>query len=162
MPPKSFKYRLEKILEMKRKAEEEEKEKLGRLNRELAQEIRTKAELEQTLENVHIELKTKRLSGTLNINELRWFPQHVKNLEGKIKYQELRIQELRIKIEEQTQALARAMQERKSYEKHKEQTHAAWLAEVEAAEARMLDELATIKFAREQVRKAEEEAMENS
>lgn len=159
MPPKSFKYRLEKILEMKRKAEDEEKEKLGKLRQELAHEIQVKADLEQQLVNVHVELKTKRLSGALNIAELRWFPQHIKNLENKIKYQELRIQELHIKIEEQTQALARAMQERKSYEKHKEQSHAAWLAEIEAAEAKMLDELATIKFARDQVRKAEEEAM---
>ena len=158
MPPKRFRYRLEKVLEMKLRKEEEEKEKLGKLRQELERERQVKADLEQQLENVHIELKTKRLSGMLNINELRWFPQHIKNLEGKIKYQELRIQELLIKIEEQTQALAKAMQERKAYEKHKEQSHQAWVAEVEAEEARLIDELATIKFARMLATQAEEQA----
>ncbi len=156
MPPKKFRYRLDKILDLKRRKEEEEKEKLGKLRQELAHEQQVKAQIEQELANVHIELKTKRLSGQLNINELRWFPQHIKNLENKIKYQELRIQELHIKIEEQTQALAKAMQERKAYEKHKEQSHAAFIAEEEAVEARLIDELATGKFAREMNRKAEE------
>lgn len=158
MPPKKFRFRLEKMLEMKRKKEEEEQQKLMALRKEKAMEIQRKAELEQELVNVHVELKTKRLSGRLNINELRWFPQHIKNLEGKIKYQELRIQELEIKIEEQTQALAKAMMERKGYEKLKENAKAAFDAEIEAEEARLLDELATIKFAREMARKAEEEA----
>jgi flagellar protein FliJ len=156
MPPKRFRYRLEKILEFKRKAEEDEKQKLAQLRKEKAHEEQVKAQLEQDLVNVHVELKTKRLSGALNINELRWFPQHIKNLENKIKYQELRIRELEIKIEEQIQALARAMQERKTYEKHKENCHEAFIKEVEAEEARLLDELATIKFARDLSKRVEE------
>ena len=158
MPPKSVKYRLEKVLEFKRKAEDDEKQKLVKLRQEKAREEQLKVQLEQQLEQVHIDLKTKRLSGQLNMDELRWFPQHIKNLEGKIKYQELRIQELEIKIEEQTQALAKAMQERKAYEKHKENSHAAWVAEMDAIEAQLLDELATIKFAREMAARAAEDA----
>lgn len=156
MPPKRFRYRLEKVLEIKRKAEEDEKHKLAALRQEKAHEEQVKVQLEQTLENVHLELKTKRLSGQLNINELRWFPQHIKNLEGKIKYQELRIKELEIRIEEQIQALAKAMMERKAYEKHKENSYEAWLKEVDAEEARLIDELATIKFARDLSKKNEE------
>lgn len=149
MPPKRFKYRLEQILDLKRQKEKDEQEKLATLRREQAQERQFKADREAELVNVHVDLKTKRLSGALNMNELRWFPQHIKNLENKIKYHELRIQELAIKIEEQLQALAKAMQERKAYEKHKEQTKAAFDAEIEAEEARVLDELATLKFARD-------------
>lgn len=157
MPPKRFRYRLEKVLELKRRREEEERDKLAQLRREQAQERQHKADREQELVNVHVELKTKRLSGALNINELRWFPQHIKNLEAKIKYHELRIQELEIKIEEQTQNLAKAMMERKAYEKHKEQSKAAFDAEIEAEEARLLDELATIKFARDMAKQQVEE-----
>lgn len=157
MPPKRFRYRLEKVLELKRRREEEERDKLAQLRREQAQERQYKADREQELVNVHVELKTKRLSGALNINELRWFPQHIKNLEAKIKYHELRIQELEIKIEEQTQNLAKAMMERKAYEKHKEQSKAAFDAEIEAEEARLLDELATIKFARDMAKQQVEE-----
>ncbi|MBT9583604.1 flagellar export protein FliJ [bacterium] len=157
MPPKRFRYRLDKVLDMKKKKEDDERDKLMQLRREQAQERQFKADREQELVNVHVELKTKRLSGALNIAELRWFPQHIKNLEGKIKHHELRIQELEIKIEEQTQNLAKAMMERKAYEKHKEQSKATFDAEVEAEEARTLDELATLKFARDMAQKAAEE-----
>ena len=157
MPPKAFKFRLEQMLEMKRKKEEEEQNKLIMLRRELAQEFQLKADTEQKLVNVQLELKTKRLTGAVNIAELRFFPQHIKNLETKIKYHELRIQELEIKIEEQKQAVAKAMMERKAYEKLKENQKAAFEAEIEAAEARLLDELATIKFARDMRNKLAEE-----
>lgn len=157
MPPKKFKFRLEQMLEMKRRKEEEEQNKLIALRRELAEEIRLKAETEQKLVNVQLELKTKRLTGQVNIAELRFFPQHIKNLEAKIKYHELRIQEIEIKIEEQKQAVAKAMMERKAYEKLKENQKAAFDAEIEAAEALLLDELATIKFARDMRNKLAEE-----
>jgi flagellar export protein FliJ len=149
MPPKRFVYRLEVVLKMKREKEEEEQKKLGSLRKLEEHERQVKAQLEVTLENVHIELKTKRLSGALNINELRFFPTHVKNLETKIKYQELRLQELAIKIVEQKAVVSKAFQERSAYEKHREKCHAEWVAEMDAAEAMMLDELATIKFSRE-------------
>ena len=147
--PKRFVYRLQKVLEFKIKKEDEEKEKLAKLMQEEEHERMVKAQLEQTLASVHLELKTKRLSGALNIAELRWFPQHIKNLENKIKYQELRLQELAIKIVEQRAALMKAAMERQAYEKHKEKSHDDWKAELAAEEARLLDELATIKFARD-------------
>ncbi len=156
MPPKRFKYRLDQILELKRQKEKDEQEKLAKLRMEQAQERQFKIDREQELVNVQIELKTKRLTGQVNIAELRFFPQHIKNLENKIKYHELRIQELAIKIEEQLQALARAMQERKAYEKHKEQSKAAFDAEIEAEEARVLDELATLKFARDASKRSQD------
>ena len=155
--PKRFVYRLEKVLEFKRQKEEEEKKRLAKLQQELEHEKMVKIQLETQLENVHVELKTKRLSGLLNIAELRFYPQHIKTLENKIKYQALRIQELEIKIVEQRAALARAIQERKSYDKHRENSQAEWMAELNAEEARFLDELATMKFARDQsARQAEE------
>ena len=158
MASKRFVYRMEKVLEMKRKKLDEEREKLGKLRQQKEHEMQVKAQLEETLENVHIELKTKRLSGALNIAELRFFPQHVKNLENKIKYQELRIQELQIKISEQEIAVAQAYQEKQAYEKHREKTYEEWFAESEAEEARVLDELATIKFARDALARAADEA----
>ncbi|MEW6281535.1 MAG: flagellar export protein FliJ [Candidatus Eremiobacterota bacterium] len=150
MPPKRFRYRLEKVLELKRKREEEEKEKLGKLLQEEAYEKQVKAQLEATLAQVQIELREKQREGSLNVNDLRFYPRHVKNLEDKIKYQELRLQELAIRIVEQRENLLKAAQERKMYEKHKEKSQEEWQAEMDHEEAKMIDELATIKFAREQ------------
>ncbi len=149
MPPKRFKYRLEKVLEIKRKKEDEEKEKLGKLIQEEAYERQVKAQLEAQLMQAHVEVRQKQAVGQITINELRFYPQHIKNLEGKIKYQELRLQELAVKIVEQRENLRKAVMERKAYEKHKENAHEAWLAEQEYEESKMIDELATLKVARD-------------
>lgn len=150
MPPKRFRYRLEKVLELARKKEDEEKEKLGKLIQEEAHERQVKAQLEHQLEQTHIEVRHKQAVGQVSINELRFYPQHIKSLENKIKYQELRLQELAIAIVQQRENLLKAAMKRKTYEKHKEQSQEAWQAEMDYEEAKMIDELATIKFAREQ------------
>ncbi len=149
MPPKKFKYRLAKVLEFKEKKEEEEKEKLAKLLEQEAQEKARLAQLKQELLNVRTTLKTKHLSGSLNMEELRFYPGHIKNLENKIKNQELRLQELAIRIIEQRKALLKAAQEKKVYEKHRENAQEEWQKEMDAEEARLIDELATIKFARD-------------
>ncbi len=156
MASKSFKYRLQMVLTQKIKAEDEEKKKLKALLDLEAHERAVKVQLETTLANVHEELKTKRLSGFLVIEELRWYPQHIKNLEQKIKQQELRLQEIAIKIIEQREALAKATLERKAFEKHKEKCKEDWQIEQDQVEARLLDELATLKFARDAASRAEE------
>ncbi len=150
MPPKKFVYRLQKVLEFKEKKEEEEKEKLAKLMDQEVYERQVKAQIEQSLVETQHVLRSKQAAGTLNVEELRFYPGHIKNLENKLKNQELRLQELAIRIKGQRNALLKAAQERQVYEKHKEKCREEWQAEVDAAEARMLDELATINFARNQ------------
>lgn len=150
MGQKRFKYRLEKVLEFKRKKEDDEKEKLAKLLQQEEHERQVKAQLEARLAGVRVELRDKQRNGTLDVNELRFYPQHIKHLENMIVNQELRLKELAIRIMEQRMNLMRAAQERQTYEKHKENSQEQWQAEVDAEEAKMLDELATLKYAREQ------------
>lgn len=150
MAQKRFTYRLQKILEFKEKKEEEEKEKLAKLMEQLEEEKRIKAALEQKLVSVQEELRNKQALGTLNVEELRFYPGHIKNIKNQIRNQELRLQELAIRIREQRNALMKAAQERQVYQKHKEKCQEEWQAEMDRAEAIMLDELATINFARNQ------------
>ena len=158
MPPKRFRYRLEKVLEFKIKKEEEEKEALAALLQQEAHEKQVKRQLENKLVETQQILKSKHLSGTLNMEELKFYPGHIKNLEARIKNQELRLKELAIRIVEQRQALLKAAQEKKVYEKHKEKCQEEWQKELDMEEARLIDELATIKFAREQRMNAENSA----
>lgn len=148
MPPKKFVYRLQKILEFKEKKEEEEGKKLNALIQQEAAERQKKAMLEQKLIDTQAVLRQKQASGTLNVEELRFYPGHIKNIEAQIKNQELRLQELAIRIREQRNALMKAAQERQVYQKHKEKCQEEWQAEMDMAEAIMLDELATLNFAR--------------
>ena len=150
MASKSFKYRLQKVLEFKEKQEEEEGKKLAQLKQQEEHERQVKAQLEQKLVEVQAILRQKQAAGTILVEELRFYPGHIKNVENQIKNQELRLQELAIRIREQRNALKKAAQERQVYEKHKEKCQEEWQAEVDRAEAIMLDELATINFARNQ------------
>lgn len=144
-----FRYRLEKILELKIKAEDDEKEKLAALLQEEEREKLVKQELLNKLASVRVELKERQHDGTLDINALRAFPQHIKYLENQIVNQDLRLRELAIRIKDQRDNLMQAAQERQAYEKNKEKNREKWTAEMDAKEATMLDELATIKAARE-------------
>jgi flagellar export protein FliJ len=148
MPPKKFVYRLQKILEFKEKKEEEEGKKLNALLQMEIQEKEKLALLKQKLLDTQATLRAKQANGTLNVEELRYYPGHIKNIEGQIKNQELRLQELAIRIREQRNALMKAAQERQVYQKHKEKCREEWQAEIDMAEAIMLDELATLNFAR--------------
>jgi flagellar biosynthesis chaperone FliJ len=130
MPPKKFVYRLQKILEFKEKKEEEEGKKLNALLQMEIQEKEKLALLKQKLLDTQATLRAKQANGTLNVEELRYYPGHIKNIEGQIKNQELRLQE------------------RQVYQKHKEKCREEWQAEIDMAEAIMLDELATLNFAR--------------
>ncbi len=149
MAQAKFRYRLQKILEIKIKAEDDEKEKLAKLLAQVEHEKQVKAQLQAKLAAVRVELKERQQNGTLDIQGLRFFPQHIRYLENQIVNQDLRLKELDIRVAEQRQNLLKAAQERKTYEKHKESSREAWMAEQDAAEAKMLDELATLKFARE-------------
>ena len=150
MAQKRFVYRLQKILEFKEKQEEEEKEKLAKLMEQEVEERRIKAQLEQKLIEVQTLLRKKQAEGTILVEELRFYPGHIKDIQNRIKNQELRLRELAIRIKEQRNALMKAAQERQVYEKHKEKCQEEWQAEQDRAEAIMLDELATINFARNQ------------
>ena len=133
MAQKKFVYRLQKILEFKEKKEEEEKEKLAKLMDQLEHEKRVKAQLEQKLMEVQQVLRQKQAAGTLNVEELRFYPGHIKNIKNQIRNQELRLQELAIRIKEQRNALMKAAQERQVYQKHKEKCQEEWQAEMDRA-----------------------------
>ncbi len=143
-----FKYRMQSVLDLAVRKEDEEKEKLAKVLQEEEQERQMMAQLKQQLADTLVTLKKKQQEKTLDISALRTFPQRIKFLENKIIAQELRLKEMAIKVMEQRTRLMHAAQNRQKYEKHKESSEAAWKAELEAKENAMIDELATLKYAR--------------
>ena len=143
-----FVYRLQRVLEISIRKEDEEKEKLAKLLQEEENEKKVKVQLQQQLAGTLADLKKRQQERSLDISALRTYPARIKFLENKIVSQDLRLKEMAIKITEQRGNLMRAAQERQKYEKHKESSKEKWMAEIEAKEATMLDELATLKYAR--------------
>lgn len=154
MGKKKFRFKLQSVLELKIKMEDDEKKKLADL-------IALQAREEQVLQSLHYqreqriqEFKEKQGAGGINVMELQMYAYIIDKLKNDIINQQLRLKEIAIKVEEQRQNLIKATQEKKIYEKLKEKQQEAWTAEEEFEEKKLIDELSTIKFAREQIESA--------
>jgi len=150
VPPKKFRFRLQSILDYKQKLEDEEKEKLAKLLQEEVQAQEYLVGLRNRKATDQQEMRSRQQAGTMDVDELKRFNQHLKYLEKAIENQLLYLRELAIRIEAQRQALVKAAQERKVFEKLKEKHHEVFIQGEETEERKLIDELATLRYAREE------------
>ena len=161
MARKAFKFRLQSILDYKQDMEDKEKEKLAKILAELDKAIKYKAFLEQKREQAKLELKEKQKKGGVDVNQLRFYTNYLKKLDNDIVQATIQIEKIKVKEREQRQALLKAAQERQVYEKPKEKHRQQFEEEEAERERKLIDELATIKFARKIMEQHEiEEALE--
>ncbi|MCL5037241.1 MAG: flagellar export protein FliJ [Chloroflexi bacterium] len=152
MKPRPFKFKLQSVFDLKIQIEDEEKEKLAKLNAEKAREEMVL----EGLRNAKIEetqIFREKQKGSLDIVELKQFEAHLKKLDHMIVNQKLRIRELEIKIEEQRQITIKASQERQVFEKLRDKHKEIFIQEMEAEETKFIDELAITRFRRGDKRK---------
>ena len=149
MPPKSFKFRLQSILDYKKKREDEEKEKLAKLMQALSAEEKVLLNLQHLLAREKEEYREKQRAGTLNLEELKMYHAYIKKVENDIVLQTQKIQKLNAEVENQRQQLLKATQEKKVFEKLKDKHHGDFLQEIEEEERKMIDELATVRYKKE-------------
>lgn len=150
MPPKKFRFKLQSILDYKQTREDEEKEKLAGLIGEKARQEEHLAALKAQKAADQQEMRRRQQAGALDVEELKRYNQHLKTLERAIENQLLLIQELAVRIEAQRQALVKASQEKKVYEKVKEKHRDTFLQEEDAEERKLIDELATLRYVRDE------------
>lgn len=150
MPAKRFVFRLQTVLEIKIKKEEEEKKKLGDLIAWQKQEEAILVEMVSQEQSTRASLREKQATGQwIEVDELKRISWFLKKLASDIEAQKKKLIEIARRIEEQRDALLEAVKEKKTLETLKENQHNEWLREVEEEEAKVLDELATLKYARE-------------
>ena len=155
MAGKKFKYKMQSILNIKEKLEEEEKDKLGRLLFEKANEEAVLAQLRARKANSQQEMKDKQRQGAMDVEELKRYDAHLKKMEFLIENQILRIKELDVRIEKQRQAVIKATQERKIFEKLKEKHKERFMMEQELEERKFIDELAISRYQRDKAERQE-------
>lgn len=162
MAQKTFKFRLQTILDYKQDLEDKEKEKLAKILAELEQAIIYKKQLEQKRVQAKIEMKEKQKAGGVDVDTLRFYTNYLKKLDNDIIQATLNIETIKMKEKKQREALLKAAQERKTYEKLKEKHKEEFEAEEAEKERKLIDELATIKAARKNLaeKEAEEEGIE--
>ena len=141
---------MQTILEHKQDLEDKEKEKLAKILQKLQQAKDYLASLERKRETTKLELREKQKAGALNINELKIYNQFLKKLDRDIIDARLLIEQIKAEEREQRKALLKAAQDRQAFEKLKEKKKEEFDQEEAEVERKLIDELATIKFARAQ------------
>ena len=132
-----FIFKMENILEVKRKLEDQAKSVYAAALAVLEEEQRKLRQLEEKKEGYKVRL-TEMMCATLQVDQ-------IKNLEDAVEVMKYRIQE-QIKAERARQELQAAVVERKTYEKLKEKAFEEFKEEINAQEKKEVDELVSYKF----------------
>lgn len=147
MNSKPFKFKLEKILQMKIEEEEEQKKIFAKAKKKLIEE-------EQKLESLINNLAMKKEEYKLKLMQVMQpdyflnFNKYLDKLKKDIELQKVVVEQAKLQVEIEQQKLQEKMNERKTFEKLKEKEYQKYLQEQKIQENKMLDELATIKFSR--------------
>ncbi len=152
---KGFKFKLQSVLDLKFDIEEEEKRKLADVMQLQEREEQKLMSMQARQAQLIAELKKKQGEGAINITELQMYSRGIEKLKNDIIGQQLRLKEVAIMLDDQRKRLITATQERKIYEKLKEKQQQAFKEEEEYKEKLLIDELATLKYAK--VKPKEEE-----
>lgn len=143
-----FKFKLQSVLELKIKNEDDEKRRFADVLQLQAREEEHMRQLQIKRERLIRELKAKQGAGGINVTELQMYSNGVERVKHEIINQELRLREVAMMVEEQRRRLIEATQEKKIYEKLRENQEKAFKDEEEYKEKLMIDELATLKYAK--------------
>ncbi|MBI2266781.1 MAG: flagellar export protein FliJ [Armatimonadetes bacterium] len=146
MPPRSFRFKLQTVLNYKVEMEEEEQRKLAEILDRQGKERAVLAGLQSLKAQKNVELLQKQGAGKLNVGEIQMYRAHLKQLDVSIVNQEIKLQQIAFELEEQRKALLAAHQQVQIYEKLKEKNKEEFDAEIEAEERKLIDELATIRY----------------
>lgn len=140
-----FVYKMESILSVKYKLEDQAKNTFAEANMVLNQEEEKLANLYVRKENYEKQLSGQ-VSGSLKIMEMRRMEEAVEVMKYYIKMQIIAVNTAKQQVEKARAKLNRAMQERKIQEKLKEKAFEEFLQELNKEERKELDELVSFKY----------------
>lgn len=140
-----FIYKMENILGIKYKMEDQAKTAYGLARRKLMKEEDKLLYLKNLLEeylNKNKELRMKKL----DIKRLREYTDASESVKKEIKLQELAVKKAEQQVELARQKLNLAMMERKTHEKLKDNAKEVFFLEVASGERKEIDELVSFKY----------------
>lgn len=140
-----FIYRMQGILNVKEKMEDQAKNDFSIANAELLEEENKLKTLWLRLEGYENELK-RLYSDTLDVKLINENLDAVENMKYQIRIQKLRVNTAQRNVEEKRVKLQEAMQERKTHEKLRENEFEQFLKDEAAAESKEIDELVSYRF----------------
>ena len=142
-----FKYRMQNILDIKTKLEEQAKNEYAQTQARLNSELEKREELVRRRRGFEEESRQLRKSA-LDIKALAENQYAIDVVNGYVSEQEKVISRVEKELEKKREELNIAMQERKMYEKLKEKAFEAYLEEEKSSEMKAVDELTSYSYGR--------------
>ena len=137
----NYSFRLEKVLNYKGNVEDLKKAKYGDINSRLNNEETRLMDFNQHKESLVVE-KNNSVKRT-NIGNLKLYNSYLQDISTTIQNQEIKIEEMKIELEEAKEELLVAMQEKKAFEKLKENDYKEFITESKKQEEKLLDGIVT-------------------
>ena len=144
-----FIYRMQNILNIKYKLEEQAKTEFMLANQILRQEEEKLQELINRKINYEETIR-KLLQNQLQVDRIRENQEAIRRMEEFIQAQKVRVEEAARQVEIKAAKLTELMQERKAQEKLKEKAFEVFLQEENAREGKEIDELVSFTYGRKQ------------
>lgn len=144
-----FRYRMQNILDIKIKLEEQAKNEYAIERRKLNEELEKGEQIKKRLSNYEAE-NTRLVSGGISVRDLKENEnaKRIMHLYLDEQNEVIRMQEE--VVEEKRAALTEVMQERKTHEKLKEKAFEQFMKDESAAESKAIDELTSYVYGHKQ------------
>ncbi|MCR5526748.1 MAG: flagellar FliJ family protein [Lachnospiraceae bacterium] len=140
-----FRYRMQNILELKQKLEEQSKMNYANQRRELTKAEEKEQEL-RDIKAAYEEEQRKTRMDLLDLREIRASDANIEVMEYKIKCQREVVEQEKRKLEMRRRELTKVMQERKAQEKLRERAFEQFKKDESAAESKTIDELTSYTY----------------
>ncbi|WMM26977.1 flagellar export protein FliJ [Tissierella sp. MB52-C2] len=137
----NYSFKLEKVLNYKENIEDLKKSKYGDINSRVNNEEERLIGFNQHKENLVVE-KNKSVKST-SIGNLKLYNSYLQDISVTIQNQERKIEEMKVELEEAKEELLVAMQEKKAFEKLKENDYKEFIIESKRQEEKLLDGIVT-------------------
>lgn len=146
-----FIFKMENLLSIKYKLEDQAKAEYGREMELLRREEEKLAKLQEKRSLFQDKLR-KAMVSRLDVPHIRELEDAVENMKYNIRLQEIAVANQQTRADKAREALDEAMKERKTYEKLKEKAFEIFRQEVNAEEQKEVDELVSFRFGNKEER----------
>lgn len=144
-----FIYRMQNILNLKIKTEDQAKQEFMVANQRLREEEEKREALQKRKENYEIQAR-RFLTQKLQVDKIRETNEAILRMDEFIYHQEEKVEEAKEVVKQKSEKLAQLMQERKAQEKLKEKAFENFVKEENAREGKEIDELVSFTYGKRQ------------
>lgn len=140
-----FDFKLQSVLNIKEKFEDQKKMELVNVNQKLNEEKNNLLEI-QKQNNQQVNSFKNSISGSLKVVDILTLNKSVKHTTELIQEQQLKIASIKNQVERKKEELKQALVQRKTYEKLRKNEYASYLKELNSKEAKQVDEFVSFKY----------------